>query len=414
MCYLTHIRGVLECWVYNLGYLQWMFLLGKVDIVEKVVIVMPTFNEADNIGKMIDELVGAEFPKIEKADMQLLVVDGNSPDGTGKIVEEKMKKFDRVHLLTTQKGGLGADYIAGFKYAVEKLNADAVMEMDADFQHPPRFVKDMIKAYLEGADYVIGSRYIPGGSVPKEWALFRKAVSYFGNLFIRIVLVKPKLHDLTTGFRLTKVKGVLDKIDLDNIMEPKRFAYKVDLLYQSVKNAKRTVEVPLEFAPRIKEKSKFDTKEMIATFKVAIILGIKDKQRFIKFGTVGFIGYLINAFFLFLFSKLGFPEPLVWAGSTEIAIINNFTFNNIWTFKKEEIRGVKKIISKFLQFNLTSLGALVIQTTFGTLGVLLLGPQYRQLLLPFIVVFLVLPYNYFMYNMVIWKTWKLAKLFKKN
>src|SRR3989337_2075380 len=129
----------------------------------------------------------------------------------------------------------------------------------------------MVEAYLNGADYVIGSRYIPGGSVPKEWALFRKAVSFFGNLFIRIVLVKPKLHDLTTGFRLTKVKGVLDKIDLDNLMELRRFAYKVDLMYQSVKNSKRTVEVPLEFAPRVKEKSKFSKEEMIATFKVAII-----------------------------------------------------------------------------------------------------------------------------------------------
>jgi dolichol-phosphate mannosyltransferase len=379
----------------------------------KVVIVMPTFNEADNIGKMVDELVGKEFPKIQGAEMHLLVVDASSPDGTGKIVNQKMKEHDHLHLLSKEKGGLGADYVAGFKYAMEKLKADAVMEMDADFQHPPRFVKDMVKAYLDGADYVIGSRYIPGGSVPKEWAFFRKAVSFFGNLFIRIVLVKPKLHDLTTGFRLTKVKGVLDKIDLDNIMEPKRFAYKVDLLYQSVKNAKKVVEVPLEFAPRVKEKSKFDTKEMIATFKVAIILGIKDKQRFFKFGIVGFTGYLVNAFFLYLFSNLNFPEWLAWAGSTELAIVNNFTLNNIWTFKKEKIQGLKKIIHKFLQFNLTSAGALIIQVTAGTLGVSILGEQYRQILLPLIIVFLVLPYNYLMYNLVIWRTWKFFKKKKK-
>jgi dolichol-phosphate mannosyltransferase len=255
---------------------------------DKVVIVMPSFNEAENIGPMIEELCGKEFPKITGAEMHLLVVDAMSPDGTGKIVEEKMKKYQSLHLLSKEKGGLGADYIAGFKYSMDKLSADAVMEMDADFQHPPRFVKPMVDAYLSGAEYIIGSRYIPGGSVPKEWAITRRMVSFFGNLFIRIVLLKPKLHDLTTGFRLTKVKGVLDKIDLDNIMEPKRFAYKVDLLYQSIKNAKKVVEVPLEFAPRIKEQSKFDTKEMISTFKVAIILGIKDKMRFIRFGTVGF------------------------------------------------------------------------------------------------------------------------------
>ncbi len=380
---------------------------------------MPTYNEAENIGRMIDELVGKEFPKIKGADMHLLVVndlpsDGSPDDGTGDIVRKNMEKYKNLHILEDKKQGLGWAYIRGMKYAMSKLNADAVMEMDADFQHPPEFVKPMVEAYLDGADYVIGSRYIPGGSIPKEWAFFRKAVSFFGNLFIRIVLLKPKIHDLTTGFRLTKVKGVLDKIDLDNLMEPQRFAFKVDLLYQSIKNAKKTVEVPLKFASRTKEKSKFDTKEMIATFKVAIILGIKDKQRFIKFGTVGFIGYLINAFFLSFFSRIGFPEWASWAASTELAIISNFTLNNIWTFKLEKIMGIGKILYKFLQFNLTSAGALIIQTTAGTLGVYLLGAQYRQLLLPIIVVFLVLPYNYLMYNLVIWKTWKLPWSKKKT
>ena len=111
----------------------------------------------------------------------------------------------------------------------------------------------MVAAYLSGADYVIGSRYVKGGSIPKEWEFSRKAVSFLGNLFIRLVLLKPKIHDLTTGFRLTRVKGVLDQINLEHLMEPARFAHKVDLLYQSIKNSKNTVEVPLEFASRTKE-----------------------------------------------------------------------------------------------------------------------------------------------------------------
>lgn len=374
---------------------------------DKVVIVMPAFNEAENIGPMVEALCGEEFLKIKNAEMHLLVVDANSPDGTGDIVKEKMKKYDHLHLVSKEKGGLGADYVAGFKYAVAKLNADAVMEMDADFQHPPRFVKPMVDAYLAGGDYIIGSRYIKGGSIPKEWPLFRKMVSFFGNLFIRIVLTKPSLHDLTTGFRLTKVKGVLDKIDLDNLMEPKRFAYKVDLLYQSVKNAKKVVEVPLEFASRTKEVSKFDTKEMISTFKVAIILGIKDKERFIKFGTVGFIGYLVNALTLKLFTNLGAPGFIAWSIPVEISIISNFTLNNIWTFKSEKISGTGNILKKFLAFNGTSMGALLIQTIAGIIGDKLFGVGARQLLLPFIILVLVLPYNYFMYNAVIWKTWKL-------
>jgi dolichol-phosphate mannosyltransferase len=382
---------------------------------DKIVIVMPTYNEAENIGKMIPELVDKEFPKIKNAEMHLLVVDGKSPDGTSDVVKKAMKTRKNVHLfLEPEKRGLGWAYIWGMKHAVEKLGADAVMEMDADGQHPPKFVKGMVDAYVNGADYVIGSRYIPGGSIPAEWAFFRKFVSYAGNLFIRLALLKPKLHDLTTGFRLTRVKGVLDKIDLDNLMEPQRFAYKVDLLYQSVKNARKTVEVPLQFAPRVEEKSKFNKKEMISTFKVAIILGIKDKAKFIKFGTVGFAGYLVNASTLWLFTKWNFSSVAAWGLSTELAIINNFVFNNIWTFKSEKIQGFKKLIYKFFQFNLTSLGALGIQTGVGSLSDIVFGIQYRQLALPFIIVCLVLPYNYFMYNVVIWKSWNLGKLFGKK
>jgi len=383
-------------------------------LMEKVVIVMPAWNEEENISRMIHELVDKEFPKIN-AEMHLLVVDNHSKDKTEETVKEASKTRNNVHIIQQgEKSGLGWAYINGFKYAVEELGADAVMEMDADFQHPPRFVKPMIEAYLAGADYVIGSRYIPGGSIPNEWAIFRKLISYFGNLFIRVVLLKPKIHDLTTGFRLTRVKGVLDKMDLDNLMEPGRFAHKVDLLYQAIKNSKKVVEVPLQFASRTKEKSKFNTKEMIATFKVAIILGIKDKERFIKFGTVGFAGYIVNATFLWLFTKWAWPGYLAWGVSTEFAIINNFIFNNIWTFKEEKISGVGKLVKKFLQFNATSAGALLIQTVAGSVSDYIFGVQNRQLALPFIIVFLVLPYNYFMYNAVIWKTWKLPwSKFKK-
>src|SRR3972149_1693470 len=378
---------------------------------EKIVIVMAAWNEAENIKKMIDTLFDEVFPKIG-AEVHLLVADNHSTDGMTQIVEEEMKKRNNLHIVQQTKTGLGYAYVDGFKYAVEKLGADAVMEMDAEGQHPPEFVKPMVEAYLTGAGCILGSRYIPGGSIPREWAFFRKFVSYFGNLYIRLVLLKPSIHDLTTGFRLTRVKGVLDKINLDNLMEKERFAYKVDLLYQSIKNSKKTVEVPLEFKPRTTDKSKFNITETLATLKVATILGVKDKQRFIKFGTVGFIGYIVNAIGLEVFAKLTFPEWAIWAAATELAIISNFILNNIWTFKAEKITGLTQLLRKFLQFNGTSVGALIIQAVFGNLGVLVFGPGARQLILPFIILFLVLPYNYFMYNAVIWKTWKLPFLEK--
>ncbi len=383
-------------------------------MMQKIVIVMPAWNEGENLGRMIEALVDREFPKI-KADMHLLIVDNHSKDSTEKIVSEAQKTRKDLHFIQQgDKSGLGWAYVRGFRYAVDKLKADAVMEMDADGQHPPEFVKPMVEAYLNGADYVIGSRYVPGGSIPKEWAMFRKFISYFGNLFARVVLTKFSIHDMTTGFRLTKVEGVLDKIELEKLRELGRFAYKLDLLYQSYKNSKKTVEVPLEFRPRTTDKSKFNVKEMIASYKTVIILGILDKKKFIKFGTVGFFGYLVNAIGLYFFTKWEFPGPAAWGFATELAIISNFIFNNAWTFKQDKIEGMGNLIKKFLQFNGTSLGALLIQTTFGSLSDHLIGSENRQLALPFIIVLLVLPYNYFMYNVVIWKSWDLNKLFKKK
>jgi dolichol-phosphate mannosyltransferase len=374
---------------------------------DKIVIVMPAYNEASNISTMVHELFVKEFPNITDAEMHLLVVDDYSPDGTGQVVKNLMGHHKNLHILQKEKEGLGWAYVKGMRYAIDKLKADAILEMDADFQHPPRFVKPMVEAYLAGADYCIGSRYVKGGSVPEEWALSRKAVSFFGNLFIRLVLLKPKIHDLTTGFRLARVKGVLDKIKLENLMELNRFAYKVDLLYQCLKNSKKVVEVPLEFAPRMKEKSKFNFKEMASTFKVAIILGIKDKAKFIRFGIVGFLGFVVNFLALRFFRNRGVAETLSWALSTELAIINNYILNNVWTFSEKKISGLKNTIVKFLQFNLTSAGALVIQSLLGPLGVKLVGVKYDAFVLVAIILFVVLPYNYTMYNLFIWKTWKL-------
>lgn len=395
---------------------------------QKVVIVMPAWNEGKNIGLMIKDLTEKEFPKIN-ADMHLLIVDNHSTDDEAEIVTKASKIHKNVHLLQQTGKGLGWAYVSGFKYAMKELKADAVLEMDADFQHPTRFVKPMVDAYLGGADYCIGSRYVKGGSVPKEWALSRKMVSYFGNLYIRLVMLNFKVHDLTTGFRLSRVKGVLDKIELENLMDLNRFAYKVDLLYQSLKNSKKTVEVPLEFAPRTKDESKFNWKETIATFKVATILGIKDKIRFIKFGTVGFVGYVVNAITLELFSKSGISlrlaslfisakgtplgilaEVAAWAAllSTEMAIISNFTLNNLWTFSEVKIKGPLQIIWKFLQFNLSSVGALIIQFIVigGAVGFFGDTRFVRQLGLLFSLP-LVLIFNYSMYNLFIWRTWKL-------
>lgn len=241
---------------------------------KKITVIMPTYNESENIGAMVEALTGEVFPALEKhnnVEMQLLVVDDNSPDGTGKIVEDQVRTHANVYLLKGPKRGLGYAYIRGMKCAMRDLGADAVIEMDADFQHPPRKVTELVGRYVEGADCVIGSRYIPEGGVPAEWAFYRRAISFLGNQFIRHVVFSGKIHDCTSGFRLTKVFGVLDKIDLDALLCPESFAYKVDLLGQIAKMTRNIVEIPLQFQLRKKEKSKFSFREISATLKVVFL-----------------------------------------------------------------------------------------------------------------------------------------------
>jgi len=176
-----------------------------------------------------------------------------------------------------------------------------------------------------------------------------------------------------------------------------------------MKKSKKTVEVPLQFASRTLDKSKFNWKEMVATFKVATILGVKDKQRFIKFGIVGGTGFVVNYIGLEILKRIGLSTYLSTLLATEAAIISNFIFNNIWTFKDKIITSLKDLIIQFFKFNLSSLFAVIVQPFIVTGAVKLLGDtslvHFGALL--FALFFVVMPYNYIVYNLVIWKTWKL-------
>jgi dolichol-phosphate mannosyltransferase len=384
------------------------------------VIVIPTYNEADNIGKMIEYLNSKTFPNIvakkgglnQEWDMKILVVVGNSPDGTGEVVKKKAKKYKNTFLFTeTTKDGIGAAYLKGFKYAIEKLNADFVFEFDGDFQHPPETIPVMLKAMEEGYDYVIGSRKIKGGSNPKGWGAKRLFFSEVGGLAARFILFFPfknffTVTDPTTGLKITRVKGFLDKMDLDwkgDRLLTKSFGYKLQLLFETLKMGAKFKEIPLNFHVRNAGESKIEAQTAKDILRVAILLRLKDDvtKKFIKFGTVGFIGFIINAIFLNIFSTF-WSKPWPWTLSAEMSIISNFTLNNTWTFKSEQISGLR-IIKKFFQFNLSSAGAIVIQTIFGTLAETIFGPDHKTLYLAIIIPFFILPYNWTMYNVFIWR-----------
>lgn len=383
------------------------------------VIVIPTYNEANSIGEMIDYLFNKTFPSITDWDCQLLVVDDTSPDGTYKVVQEKQKKYKKLHLfLNKQKAGIGTAYVVGFRYAMKQLKADVLIEFDGDFQHPPETVPVMLKEIKDGADYVLGSRKIKGGSNPRGWGFKRVFFSEFGGFTARIILFFPfknflKITDPTTGLKASRVKGFVDKIDMDHLYSYS-FAYKMDFLFQMIKLGAKTKEIPLQFGLRESGASKIEPQTAKDVLKTVIQLRWHDDftQKFLKFGLVGGFGFVINlvGFRVFKVVFKGLPIDISWinflsnALASELAIISNFTWNNLWTFSKEKISGIGQLFSKFTTFNLSSfITGIIVPSSFIAACTALFGDKFSTIYLIIGVFGLTIPLNWFVYNHFIWK-----------
>lgn len=211
----------------------------------RVLVVVPTYNERDNLEPIAARLHAA-VPQAH-----LLVVDDNSPDGTGKLADELAEGGDWVHVLhRSGKAGLGAAYVAGFAWARER-GYDVVVEMDADGSHAPEQLPRLLAA-LERADLVLGSRYVPGGEV-RNWPRSRELLSRGGNLYTRVLLGLP-LRDATGGFRAYR-RHVLDQLPLDRVAS-QGYCFQVDLAWQAWRRGLRVVEVPITFVERERGESK--------------------------------------------------------------------------------------------------------------------------------------------------------------
>lgn len=245
----------------------------------KIVIIIPTYNEGASIGSLIDE-IEKEFLKIPNNSMEILVVDGKSEDKTGDIVRGKSNQYKNIELLVEQKKrGLGMAYIEGMHYAVEKMGADAFIEFDGDFQHDPKDIKRLVAEFDNGYDYVIGSRYVPGGATPKHWGWHRKLLSRFGGWITKQVLRLP-IRDNTSGLKLSRVKGFFDKLPLseDRILS-KRHAYKLHLLYVMFKSRAKIKEIPIVFLERDGGASKSTLEDIFESLRVIFILWFRNFRR---------------------------------------------------------------------------------------------------------------------------------------
>lgn len=220
----------------------------------KTLIVIPTYNESQNIDRFIQAIFQATGPD---ADTHILVVDDNSPDGTAALVEKirQTPAENRLFLIVRdRKKGLGTAYIRGFQWGLER-GYRLFVEMDADFSHHPRYLGGMTQA-AGACDGVVGSRYVAGGGV-RGWGLLRKAISKGGSLYARTILGIP-IHDLTGGFNLWK-REVLERIDLSAIRS-EGYAFQIELKYRALKKGFRLREFPIIFEDRMQGKSKMSKK----------------------------------------------------------------------------------------------------------------------------------------------------------
>lgn len=211
----------------------------------KTLVIIPTYNELDNIGKLIPDILNMH------PEFNILIVDDGSPDGTGNYVKELSSKDDRIKLLERgKKLGLGTAYVAGFKYMLAN-GYDLAIQMDADFSHDPKELKNFIEAAKE-YDLVIGSRYITGVNVV-NWPLRRLLLSYFANIYSRTITGIP-VKDCTGGFKCFRRKA-LESINLEKIRS-NGYSFQIEMNYKTWKNGFRIIEIPIIFVDRVAGHSK--------------------------------------------------------------------------------------------------------------------------------------------------------------
>jgi len=214
-------------------------------------VVIPTYNEASNLSPVVGELRALDVP-----DLQILVVDDNSPDGTGELADDLCRRYPgEFHVLhRPAKMGLGSAYIAGFRFALQH-GADRIVQMDADFSHSPAYVPRFLEK-LNGYDVVVGSRYAEGGQLDERWSFGRYLLSWWANsVYVRLIL-GLKVQDATAGFKCWK-RRALEAIDLDSIQSG-GYVFQVEMAYVTARLGFRVLEIPIYFEDRRIGQSKMD------------------------------------------------------------------------------------------------------------------------------------------------------------
>jgi dolichol-phosphate mannosyltransferase len=348
---------------------------------KKVSILLPTFNEKENIEKFINEVLAQE-KNTPDWKYEILVVDSHSPDGTLEIVKEIAKKNPKIHYLSVGRG-LGVALIEGHKYAIEKFKPDALAQLDADSQVDANVLPKLLKVLEDGYTLALGSRFVEGGK--NNLSLMRRIFSAGASLVYRVLVGPFNVKEVTNSARAFTPE-LFNKLNLKRLpwKEP-TFIVQPAFLNEAILAGATYKEVPLIFKDRAEGYSKnkvFNYTYDVISYSLDSRLhkwGInfpffqysRRAKTIVKFGLVGIIGTLIDFVFYKLFiNSLGIPPASSKGLSTEIAIINNFFLNNFWTFKYRKTK--TNLWQKLGIFNLVSLGGLAL----GVLVVKLLHDIY--------------------------------------
>tara|TARA_A100001011_G_scaffold137630_1_gene145200 strand:- start:530 stop:1657 length:1128 start_codon:yes stop_codon:yes gene_type:complete len=326
----------------------------------KICFVLPTYNEEENIGNIIQQILKEE-KSLSKHTFTILVVDDNSTDETQTIVQRYISLNSKVHLVTGQKKGLGDAYKRGFKYALNDLKADLIFQMDSDGQHDTSLIPDFVSYIEEGKDVVIGSRFVEGGTTP-DFSFSRLLMSKVGNLLVRYVGGITQLQDCTSGYRAIRASYLKD-LDF-SYLSTRGYSFQSSLICDLAWRGADISEIPIEFSSRQGGDSKLALRDQIEFLLNIPRLGFRNLEDFMKYSLVGVSGVFVNlGLYLFLTRYYEISEVVAPLIAIESALISNFILNNFWTFGKRVTQS--RIRVKFIKFHLVSgLSALINYSVF--------------------------------------------------
>ncbi len=315
-------------------------------------IVVPTYNELENVPVLLEKVKDA----LSDTDFEVIIVDDDSPDGTAELAEKLKKNYDFLKVIKRKnERDLATAVLEGFKNSEGKI----LTVMDADLQHPPEKIIEMLDEIEKGADIVVGSRYIPGGEI-EHWSLNRKFYSKGARAIAHLLLPKSRaVKDPLSGFFMLR-RSVLEGVELHPI------GYKILLEILIRGNYKKVEEVPITFKDRERGTSSLVFNEYGKYTKHLLRLSWDEGEilRFFKFGLVGISGVFVNEGLLWLFwGTMGIYLALASVISVELSIIWNFMWNEVWTFHDRGKEGVRELFKRMGKFNLVSFVGLVLNVS---------------------------------------------------